>query len=368
LPPLTDTKSPFPFLISIGWNDHISANFSDDFEPGLVPGRVSRVDRISSIVLTEDGPVRAEPSAEMLLNTASEQLPAVGDWVGMLRRLRHDTDSIEAVLPRASMLARVRGSSGSRTAVSKIQVIAVNVDFVFATHAAVRPSTSRMAREVSQIEQSGAIPVLLLTKADLVDDPAGVVEQVAKVMPGLRIHLTSGLNGDGINELRQYLTDNRTVVFIGASGVGKSTISNQLLGQEALTTEEVRAHDGRGRHTTTARHLMPIPGGGVLIDTPGMRTFTLQGADDGLEKTFTDIDDLSQKCSFRNCSHKIEPGCAVQAAITSGDLNIERFDSYLKLGNELRHMKTKIDKAAYADQRSRGRDFAKKIKRNKEPR
>jgi ribosome biogenesis GTPase len=187
-------------------------------------------------------------------------------------------------------------------------------------------------------------------------------------MPGLRIHLTSGLNGDGINELRQYLTDNRTVVFIGASGVGKSTISNQLLGQEALTTEEVRAHDGRGRHTTTARHLMPIPGGGVLIDTPGMRTFTLQGADDGLEKTFTDIDDLSQKCSFRNCSHKIEPGCAVQAAITSGDLNIERFDSYLKLGNELRHMKTKIDKAAYADQRSRGRDFAKKIKRNKEPR
>jgi ribosome biogenesis GTPase len=367
LPPLAHTESKFPFLTSIGWNDDIATKFSDDLEPGLIPGRVSRVDRISSIILTEDGPVRAEPSADMLETTPSEELPAIGDWVGMLRRPRHDTDSIEVVLPRVSTLARVRGSADSRRTATRIQVIAVNVDFVFATHAAVRPSTARMAREVSQIEQSGAVPILLLTKADLVDDPAAVVEQVGKAMPGLRIHLTSGLNGDGINELRQYLTGNRTVVFIGASGVGKSTISNQLLGEEALTTEEVRAHDGRGRHTTTARHLMPIPGGGVLIDTPGMRTFTLQAADDGLERTFTDIDALSQMCSFRDCRHEREPGCAVQAAIASGDLNTERFDSYRKLGNELRHMKAKADKAAYADERRRGRDQSIRYKRNVKP-
>jgi ribosome biogenesis GTPase len=304
----------------------------------------------------------------MLFTSGSEDLPAVGDWVGVIARPRHDTDSIEAVLPRRSTLARTRGGSDNGGAVTEVQVIAVNVDFVFATHSAVKTNTARLAREVAQIEQSGAVPIALLTKADLVGDPLEIVDQVQKVMPGLKIHLTSGLTGDGVEELRQYLTGNRTVVFIGASGVGKSTVSNHLLGQDALATTEVRTLDGRGKHTTTARHLMPIPRGGVLIDTPGMRTFTLQGADDGLERTFTDIRDLAETCGFRDCRHEGEPGCAVRSAIDEGELNAERFNSYLKLGRELRHLRSKTDKAAYSEERQRRRGRAKEIRRRMRPR
>lgn len=351
------------FLVSIGWDERVSADFSEHYSVGLKPGRVARVDRGSSLVLTDDGSIRAEPSTDMLFTADSAQLPAVGDWVGVLSRPRHDTDSIEVVLPRRSTLARTRGGSDSRSAISEVQVIAANVDYVFATHAAVKTNTARLAREVAQIEQSGATPVALLTKSDLVDDPSVVLDQIEKTTPGLRVHLTSGLTGDGVDVLRQYLAGNRTVVFIGASGVGKSTVSNQLLGGEVLATREVRQYDGKGKHTTTARHLMPIPGGGVLIDTPGMRTFTLQDAEEGLQKAFSDIGDLADACAFRDCRHEGEPGCAVRTAIAGGELNEERYDSFLKLGREMRHERSKTDKAAYAEDRAMRRTRAKFYKK-----
>ncbi|MBT3942071.1 MAG: ribosome small subunit-dependent GTPase A [Chloroflexi bacterium] len=357
-------ESASPFLTSIGWDERVSADFAEHFDNGLKPGRVARVDRISSLILTDAGSVRAEPSTEMMLTSKTEHLPAVGDWVGLLPRPRHDTDSIEVVLPRRSTLARTRGGSDSRSAISKTQVIAVNVDFVFATHTAVKTNTARLAREVAQIEQSGSTPVALLTKSDLVADPSAVLDRIEKTTPGLRVHLTSSLTGDGVNELRQYLTGNRTVVFIGASGVGKSTLSNQLLGNEVLATRDVREFDGKGKQTTTARHLLPIPGGGVLIDTPGMRTFTLQGAEEGLEKAFSDINDLAEECGFRDCRHGSEPGCAVQAAIRGGDLTTQRFESFLKLGGEIRHERSKSDKASYAEERARLRGRTKYYKKN----
>jgi len=364
----TRGKPAFPFLVSIGWDERVSADFSDHHAAGLKPGRVARVDRGSSLVLTNDGSVRAEPSTDMLFTSEGAQLPAVGDWVGVLSRPRHDTDSIEVVLPRRSTLARTRGGSDSRSAVSEVQVIAANVDYIFATHTAVKTNTARLAREVAQIEQSGATPVALLTKSDLVADPSEVLDQIDKTTPGLRVHLTSGLTGDGMDELLQYLAGNRTVVFIGASGVGKSTVSNQLLGGDVLATSEVREYDGKGKHTTTARHLIPIPGGGVLIDTPGMRTFTLQDAEEGLSRAFSDIGDLAEECGFRDCRHEGEPGCAVQSAISGGELNVERFDSFLKLGREMRHERSKTDKAAYAEERSRRRAWARRYRRNIKPR
>ena len=342
-----------PFLVSIGWDEHVSSHFSDRPAAGLKPGRVARVDRISSMVLTENGPSRAEPSTDMLYTSDKEQLPAVGDWVGIMPRPRHDTDSIEVVLPRRSVLARTRGGSDSRSSGREIQVIAANIDFVFATHTAVKTNIARLVREVAQIEQSGSTPIVLLTKSDLLVDPSEVLEQIDNNAPGLRVHMTSGLTGDGVEELRQYLTGNRTVVFIGASGVGKSTISNQLLGGEVLATREVREYDGKGRHTTTARHLMPIPGGGVLIDTPGMRTFTLQNAHEGVSEAFSDISELAATCGFRDCRHQGEPGCAVQAAIAGGELNSERFYSFLKLDGEMQRERSKTAKASYAENRTR---------------
>lgn len=352
-----------PFLVSIGWDEHVSAHFSEHHAAGLKPGRVARVDRISSMVLTENGSIRAEPSTDMLYTSDKEQLPAVGDWVGMLPRPRHDTDSIEVVLPRRSVLARTRGGSESRSAVREIQVIATNIDFVFTTHTAVKANIARLVREVAQIEQSGSTPVILLTKSDLVADPSEVLEQIENTAPGLRVHLTSGLTGDGVDELRQYLTGNRTVVFIGASGVGKSTISNLLLGSELLATREVREYDGKGRHTTTARHLMPIPGGGVLIDTPGMRTFTLQNAEEGIAEAFSNITELAEECGFRDCRHEGEPGCAVQSAIASGELNSERFESFLKLGREMQNERSKTGKALSAEDRTRLRARTKFYKK-----
>ncbi len=339
--------------MSIGWDEHVSSHFSDRPAAGLKPGRVARVDRISSMVLTENGPSRAEPSTDMLYTSDKEQLPAVGDWVGIMPRPRHDTDSIEVVLPRRSVLARTRGGSDSRSSGREIQVIAANIDFVFATHTAVKTNIARLVREVAQIEQSGSTPIVLLTKSDLLVDPSEVLEQIDNNAPGLRVHMTSGLTGDGVEELRQYLTGNRTVVFIGASGVGKSTISNQLLGGEVLATREVREYDGKGRHTTTARHLMPIPGGGVLIDTPGMRTFTLQNAHEGVSEAFSDISELAATCGFRDCRHQGEPGCAVQAAIAGGELNSERFYSFLKLDGEMQRERSKTAKASHAENRTR---------------
>ncbi|HIF13291.1 MAG TPA: ribosome small subunit-dependent GTPase A [Dehalococcoidia bacterium] len=353
-----------PFLVSLGWNEHFSSHFSEHHSAGLKPGRVARVDRISSMVLTENGSVRGEPSTDMLYTSDKEQLPAVGDWVGMMPRPRHDTDSIEVVLPRRSVLARARGGSDSRSAAREIQIIAANVDFVFATHTVIKTNIARLVRDVAQIEQSGSTPVVLLTKSDLLVDPSELLEEIENTAPGLRVHLTSGLTGDRVDELRQYLTGNRTIVFIGTSGVGKSTISNQLLGGELLATREVREYDGKGRHTTTARHLMPIPGGGVLIDTPGMRTFTLQNAEESISEAFGDISELAETCGFRDCRHEGEPGCAVQAAIAGGALNSERFASFLKLGGEMQHERSKIDKASYAEDRTRTRNRTNSYKKN----
>jgi len=353
-----------PFLVSIGWDEHVSFHFSGYHAAGLKPGRVARVDRISSMILTDNGSVRGEPSTDMLYTSDIDELPAVGDWVGILPRPRHDTDSIEVVLPRRSVLARARGGSDSRYPVRKIQVIAANVDFVFATHTAVNVNIARLVREVAQIEQSGSTPVVLLTKSDLLVDPSELLQVIGNTAPGLRVHLTSGLTGEGVDELRQYLTGNRTIVFIGASGVGKSTISNQLLGGELLATREVREYDGKGRHTTTARHLMPIPSGGVLIDTPGMRTFTLHNAEEGISEAFGDIRELAETCGFRDCRHEGDPGCAVQAAIAGGALNSERFDSFLKLQEEMQHDQSKTDKASYADDRTRMRNRTNFYKKN----
>jgi ribosome biogenesis GTPase len=235
------------------------------------------MDGPSGLVMMPSGIERAEPTRELLDSHDLASTPAVGDWVAVQVRPRHDTALIEGVLPRRSALIRRRSSRRVGEA-AEAQVLAANVDIVFIVALAPEPNLRRIEREVSQIWESGADPVVVLTKRDLTQEPEAATSSVAAVAPGVPIHVVNGCTGEGVEAIGAYAAGNRTLVLIGASGVGKSTLANQLLGEEILATGAVREIDGRGRHTTTARHLLPLPGGGALIDTPGLRSFALYDA------------------------------------------------------------------------------------------
>jgi ribosome biogenesis GTPase len=310
-------------LAALGWNDRLVALAAAEELPTARPGRVSRVDRGLVTVLTEAGAERAVPAAGPV---------ATGDWV--LVDERDDGLAVERILPRHS--AFVRGDPMEGQGVDA-QVLAANIDTVFVVHSLNNgPNLRRLERELVLVYESGAMPVLVCTKADLAPEMVEDVEEaVAPVAPGLDIVITSAVTGAGIDDLHRYTGPGTTVALIGASGVGKSTLVNVLVGEEVQETGDVRAGDQRGRHTTTARELIPLPDGGVLIDTPGLRAVLLWDADEGLSRAFADIEALAAECRFRDCAHQSEPGCAVRAAVERGDLDADRLDHYLRLDREL---------------------------------
>ncbi len=277
-------------LVQLGWNDRWSAHFAPFADAGLVPGRVGRVDRDRVVVACDHGEVAAR----------ARELPAVGDWVAV------DGDSVAAVLPRASAL--VRRDPGKPVA----QAIAANVDVVFVV-APVDPEANlrRIERTMAMVWESGAVPVVVLTKPDRAGDFEAQVAAVRAVALGVDVLVVNGLTGDGVDDLR----GDRTAVFVGPSGAGKSTLTNWLLGGDVLATTDVREADRKGRHTTAARHLMVVPGGGVVIDTPGMRALATWDVSEGAAAVFADIADLAEGCRFRDCRHDAEPGCAVVGAV-----------------------------------------------------
>jgi ribosome biogenesis GTPase len=252
-----------------------------------------------------------------------------GDWV-LVRN-----GKIDALLPRSS--AFVRGGAGDgRT--RKPQVVAANVDVVFVVQSLTNgPNVRRLERELVLAFESGAAPIVVLSKADLVDrdDVAQGIAVAMAAAPALEVVVTSAVTGEGLDELRARARPDRTVAVIGASGVGKSRLINGLIGSSTQVVGEVRENDQRGRHTTTARELVALPGGGWLVDTPGMRSVALWEADDGLSRVFADIEDLAGRCRFNNCSHGAEPGCAIRGAIEDGVLDAARFEHYRKLDLEL---------------------------------
>lgn len=329
-----------------------------------MPGRVARMDGESGLVLTPGGMTRAEPS-RALLDAGGESIPAVGDFVVVQARPTHATDAIEAILPRRSALMRRRSGRKSED-VAEAQVLAANVDVVFVVAPAPDPNPRRIEREVAQVWESGATPVVVLSKADLVAEPGTAVAEVEAVTPGVRVLLTSGKSGAGVDELRAYASDisagSPTLAFIGPSGVGKSTLVNRLLGSDVQATAEVRAVDGRGRHTTTARHLLPLPEGGALIDTPGLRAFALFEAEAGVSQAFADVEEFAAACRFRDCAHAGEPGCAVLAAIDAGELARERLAAYQTLHRELDREAEKTDKLAQLEKKRRNKRFGKIVR------
>ncbi|MCW2615725.1 MAG: rsgA [Frankiales bacterium] len=312
-----------------------------DLPPATRLARLSRVDRSSYDVLTEHGPRRlpALPPPEQA---------TVGDWLAVT------DDAVVALLPRSTLLARGRASGTSRS-----QPLAANVDAVLVCASLAAPwSVRRVERLLTLAWESGATPVVVLTKADLHDDPAAAVEALLPHAPGAAVVTVSATSGD-VAALAPYVRPGTTLVLLGPSGAGKSTVVNALAGGEVMPTGDVRDVDGKGRHTTSHRELVVLPSGAVVIDTPGLRGIALAGSEQGLARAFSDVGDLALACRFADCRHSGEPGCAVQASIDAGDLSAERMQSWQHLQRELAFQARRTDVRLRAEERARWKQVTK---------
>jgi ribosome biogenesis GTPase / thiamine phosphate phosphatase len=334
--------SDIPGLNDLGYSPRWRALFAEaeDDAEGAFPARVMRVDRGSALIATAEGPSRAAASTALVKAARGPiDMPAVGDWVVVRAPEGIDVPVIEAVLSRTSAITR--GDPGEA---SVVQVLAANVDTVFLVHPIdVEPNTRRIERELALVWDSGAIPVIVLTKADLSPAADAAVAAVEAVAVGCDVLVTSSVTGVGLDALPAYVADQKTAVLLGPSGAGKSTLINALLGESRQETAEVRLSDRRGRHTTVARELIEMPGGGILIDTPGLRALAMTGSESGISGAFPEIEEAARSCRFRDCTHTDEPGCAVRAAIEAGELDASRLASYHKLLREAEVAAMKTD-------------------------
>jgi ribosome biogenesis GTPase / thiamine phosphate phosphatase len=317
-------------LRELGWNDELAENL----EPGLVPGRVAAAHRAAFDVWTATDAVRTRLPGRALHEGIDV---AVGDWVGLGDGL------IRTVLPRRSAIVRNAASDQHRR--TSGQALAANVDVAFVvTSLGPDLEPRRIERYLVTIWESGATPEIVLTKADRLDDPWPLAAEVESVALGVPVHVVSAVTGQGCDALRARISPGQTAVLLGSSGVGKSTLVNLWLGEELMATRETRVDDDEGRHTTTHRQLLGLPGGGLVIDTPGLRELQLWDVGSAsLETTFADVEELAADCRFGDCSHVHEPGCAVLAAVDSGELPGERLHSWRKLQRELRAIAMRHD-------------------------
>ena len=346
-------------LQALGYSPRWQALFEPFAEQGLTPARVIRTDRGSALIAMPAGIVRAQLSARLLKAArGTADMPAVGDWVAVLTDDDLELLLIEGLLDRASAITR--GDPGKA---SDVQVLAANIDTVFVVHPIVDPpNLRRIERELSLAWDSGAVPVVVLTKADLSADPEAARAAVESIAIGVDVLVTNALSGESAELLLAYITGHRTAVLVGPSGAGKSTLINGLLGEQRQATREVRVGDGRGRHTTVARELVQMPGGGVLIDTPGLRALGLTGSEEGIASVFPDVEGLAGSCRFRDCTHNDEPGCAVRAAVESGELPPERLASYHKLLREAQLVAAKSDARLRAAESRKAKIMGRAIK------
>jgi ribosome biogenesis GTPase len=320
-------------LSALGWSEFFATEFSRLSGEGWVPARVVTEDKGYYTVVGTDGPLLAVIAGKLLHRRESNAtLPKVGDWVAITPQTAEGKATIHHVLPRRSTLTRKL--TGRETAG---QVLATNVDTAFVVQALDSTfNLRRLERFLVMIHEGGATPVVLLNKSDLCDAAdARLAEAQLAAGPDVPVLVVSAKTRRGMGELRRLIHPGATVVFLGTSGVGKSSLINRLYGDEVMPTIEVRESDSKGRHTTTTRELIQLPCGGLVIDTPGMREFHMWLADEGIDTAFPDVSGLGTRCKFRDCRHEQEPGCAVRAAAEAGTLPRERYQSFLKLQREL---------------------------------
>jgi ribosome biogenesis GTPase len=334
-------------LDTYGWSETLQHQFTDHAARGFVPGRVTVQQRGLYRLATGQGEVSAELSGKFLHEALAGDHPVTGDWVACAVREAEAAATIHHLLPRSSVFIRRAAGPGGGS-----QVVAANVDLVLLV-ASLNADLSlrRLERYLATAWESGAQPVVVLTKADACDDVDSLVAQVESIAFGVPVRAVSAATGEGIAGVADLLSPGRTAVLLGSSGVGKSTLVNALAGTELMATGAIREDDARGRHTTTHRELVVLPSGALVLDTPGMRELGLWDADEGVAAAFADIEALASACRFGDCGHQSEPGCAVQAALQSGDLDERRWKSYGKLQRELAHLDRRDDPQAQVENR-----------------
>lgn len=332
-----------------GWSEVWATAFASHAHAGHTPGRVILQHRNGYLVVTDAGELQAKASGRLRHEAQETGPPAVGDWVALSPNAQDGAATIHAVLPRRTAFVRRAADSVRRT-----QILAANIDVAFVVtsmNADLNPR--RIQRFLAAAMDSGARPVLVLTKSDLSADPQAEAAQVAALETQTLVLTVSAREGVGLEALRLQVKPGETCVLIGSSGVGKSTLVNAFLNEDRMATQAIRASDDQGRHTTSHRQLLPLPGGGLIIDTPGIREVGLIDAEEGVEAVFDDIEQLMQACRFTNCGHVSEPGCAVQAALADGTLEGSRWAHFQKLKSELAAAGDKAERIAKAAERRR---------------
>ncbi len=349
-------------LEKIGLNKEILNSF-EIYKDGYL-GRVISEHKGSYKVTTDIDTLIAKVPGKLLYNSQGrESYPAVGDWVVLDRNDSSSGDAIiNKILPRKSKLSRkIAGNT------TEEQIIAVNIDTIFICMSLNRDfNLRRLERYISISWDSGATPVVILTKADLCEDLDDKLSEVYTTAIGIEVLVVSSLKDSGIDKVKSIITNGSTIAFLGSSGVGKSTLINKLLEEDKQLVSNISEFNDKGRHTTTHRELIPLPFNGAVIDTPGMRELQLLDNSDGIDDSFSDIQELSNKCKFSNCNHNTEPGCAVKEAIENGTLSLDRFNSYKKLKKEALFMESKINKSLKSEKKKEFIKINKSQRKNKD--